>query len=451
MKYTFILVLVLVSSSLPLAFSASQVTITQSSGQTESPLIVKDNSGTILFQVLNDGKTLVNQFIKFSQSGLSTIKTYVFPNSNGIIVLQNTTDTFTGTKTFGTTTSIGRLAVAGATSGSTIINATAVAGSGFVTLPTTGTLATLAGTETLSGKNLTNPTITGLKIAVTSQSADYTALSTDAVILVDATSATRILTLPAAASNVGKLFYIKSIGTPGVNVVLVDGNGAETIDGFANFNMTMADEVAVIQSDGTNWNRLDGNVVIPLAAGTTLNRWHGSAINELAPVSATPLASTFTASPFIVNSNITIDKIQAIITIASSDPANTCRMGIYRDNGNAYPGALVSGSDVATFTQTAALKTNTFVSPIKLTKGLYWLSHTCNAATTAPIVQPQFRVVQAGAIPSVLGFTDTMPATSSTGWTISSFTYPAALPGTFPSGATINTGSVVQILVRITG
>ena len=262
----------------------------------------------------------------------------------------------------------------------------------------------------------------------------------------DATSATRILTLPAAASNVGKLFYIKSIGTPGVNVVLVDGNGAETIDGFANFNMTMQDEVAVIQSDGTNWNRLDDSAVIPYAAGTTLNRWHGTAINELAAATITPVASTFNAYPFIVNSNITIDKIQTLISTASATTANTCRMGIYRDNGNTYPGPLVAGSDVATFDQTAALKTNTFGSPIKLTKGLYWLAYTCNTTT------PGFRAVQAGAVPSVLGYIDTMAAAqSATGWTISSFTYPATLPGTFPSGGTINTAGPVMILVRITG
>jgi hypothetical protein len=64
--------------------------------------------------------------------------------------------TITGAKTFGTIGgTVGKLILAGSASGSTILNAAATAGSGTVVLPTTGTLATLAGSEAFTNKDLT--------------------------------------------------------------------------------------------------------------------------------------------------------------------------------------------------------------------------------------------------------------------------------------------------------
>jgi hypothetical protein len=455
LKTTFILVLILASTSLPLAFSASQVTVTQSSGQTESPLVIKDNSGTILFQVFNDGTNLVNQFIKFSQSGLSTIKTYVFPDSNGVIVLQNTTDTFTGTKTFGTNTPIGRLAVAGATSGSTIINASAVAGSSFVTLPTSGTLATLENTETFTGvktftgnATLQNPQINGLDLNYTSFSADHTGEYLEDVVSMDSTSANRVFTLPTAVGHTGKIFTVRNSGLSATFLTQIITTNSQTINGYTNLNMTHRDQTTVLQSDGANWITIENSPPVPsdyFIRGST-TRWYGNNVNQVATTTLISAASTLRATPWIVSQPMKIDKMEAEIMIPVGNPTtNLCRIGIYRDNGNVYPDQLVAGTGSTEFDTTLGVKPIA-VSPITLQPGLYWHAWTCGTAGTT---QPTFRAVGVSAVPPVLGIANTMGTVGAGTFYTVAFTY-AVMPDTFPAGATITSGvAPTMILVEI--
>jgi len=73
------------------AYGDSQINITQSPGQTVPPITVTDSSSNVLFQILSDGQAIINQFIQFSGSGLTALRTYVFPDSSGTIVLHNAT------------------------------------------------------------------------------------------------------------------------------------------------------------------------------------------------------------------------------------------------------------------------------------------------------------------------------------------------------------------------
>jgi hypothetical protein len=87
---------------------------------------------------------------------------------------------------------------------------------------------------------------------VVSKSAAYTLTSSDDVILADTTSAAFTLTLPAAASNSGKQYIIVKTNTT-ANLLTVDGNAAETINGIA--SVTIGNQYANLKiiSDGTNW------------------------------------------------------------------------------------------------------------------------------------------------------------------------------------------------------
>jgi len=89
--------------------------------------------------------------------------------------------------------------------------------------------------------------------AVTSISASTTADATAVVWLIDASLGAVTLTLPTAASAQRRIYHVKRIDSVIANAVLVDGNGAETIDGAPNQSLIAQYESIEIVSDGTAW------------------------------------------------------------------------------------------------------------------------------------------------------------------------------------------------------
>ena len=76
--------------------------------------------------------------------------------------------------------------------------------------------------------------------------------SSNDVVLCDASGAAFTVTLPAAASNIGRRYYIKKIDSS-ANAVPIDANGAETIDGATTLVISLQYDCACIVCDGTEW------------------------------------------------------------------------------------------------------------------------------------------------------------------------------------------------------
>jgi hypothetical protein len=76
--------------------------------------------------------------------------------------------------------------------------------------------------------------------------------SDEDLILADASSNAITVRLPPAATVQGRRITVKKIDST-ANVVKVDGDAAETIDGDADLDLLAEDEVVEVQSDGTEW------------------------------------------------------------------------------------------------------------------------------------------------------------------------------------------------------
>jgi len=117
----------------------------------------------------------------------------------------------------------------GSTSGTTTLQATAIAGTNTLTLPatTSDTLVGKATTDTLTNKTLTSPTITTPKITIdfnAQTGTSYSLVASDQDKLVTLSNAAAItLTVPPSVFSAGQLVNIQQIGAG--QVTLAAGSG----------------------------------------------------------------------------------------------------------------------------------------------------------------------------------------------------------------------------------
>ncbi|MBM2814905.1 MAG: hypothetical protein HW421_1667 [Ignavibacteria bacterium] len=94
----------------------------------------------------------------------------------------------------------------------------------------------------------------GFAQAITSTTADITLNGTHSIILYTAAAAQRTVNLPAANTCAGRIYTILTNTNTVANNVVIDGNGAETIDGAANYTLTANGFRSVtIISTGSAW------------------------------------------------------------------------------------------------------------------------------------------------------------------------------------------------------
>jgi hypothetical protein len=178
-----------------------------------------------------------------------------------------------------------------------------------------------------------------------------------------------------------------------------------------------------------------GFVDLVRKVGATPNRWYPAGqVNALAVSAAAPSANNLRALPFFVPKKVTLDRIAINVTTLATGKA--C-FGVYSDDGSVYPGSrILDGGEVDT--GTTGVKVVTINQT--LTPGLYWFVHVGNAA-------PTLRALAVGGLAHILGLDSTLGTAVGVGYIVA-FTY-AALPATFPSGATILTGTSPAIFVRL--
>jgi len=292
--------------------------------------------------------------------------------------------------------------------------------------------------NTLAGLTLTTPIINGIKggdVAITNADSPYTALATTRVIRADATSGAITINLPTAVGIAGFEYHIfRTDIASSTNIITIDANSTETIDSNLTYRLYPGEYVK-IESDGANWQVLARPTPTVqgyhFLKGSTANRRYVFSQGNCTAfnISTTsPAINTLWVTPITISKTTQFD-IGSIVVGTVSTSGNS-RIGLYRDNGNMYPGALLWDSGAIVTTGTGQ-KDATISPTITLQPGLYWSAYEQDTATG------QYRILgNSATVNSVLG-TDLGASNHAFAYTVA-HTF-GSLPDPFTGGATLVT------------
>ena len=152
-----------------------------------------------------------------------------------------------------------------------------------VTFPTTGTLATLAGTETLTGKTLTSPTITNPLITEIRETATVSATAATGTIAYDALTQVVLYYTTDASGN----FTVNFRGNSGTSLDSVMSTGQSLSATFLVTNGATAYYNSAVQVDGSS-------VTPKWQGGTAPTSGNASSIDSYTYVIIKTASATFT-------------------------------------------------------------------------------------------------------------------------------------------------------------
>jgi hypothetical protein len=159
------------------------------------------------------------------------------------------------------------LIIAGSTSGTTTIDATAIAGTGTLTLPTgTDTLVGKATTDTLTNKTLTSPTITGATISTMNSSV----ITSGTVVATTSGTSIDFTGIPSWVKRITVIFNGVSTNGSSVGIMRLGTSSGIVTSGYAS-----GGAYAGIATNGGT--RSDGLLLDGNATGATVVK-HGHAV-----------------------------------------------------------------------------------------------------------------------------------------------------------------------------
>lgn len=180
----------------------------------------------------------------------------------------------------------------------------------------------------MMSNGLINSVLHGIRWRTIAKSSDVTAGLDELIIPVSASGANRTITLPTVSNAGAGRVYVFQKTDSSANTVTIDGNGAETINGAANYVLTAQYQSVMIWCDGSNWftqpnssERTGKAVASGNGSNTSFTITHG--------LGTTPSNVFVDCSSHAIARTWTIDATKIYIEFTSAPSSGTNNVVIY--------------------------------------------------------------------------------------------------------------------------